>query len=80
MPLMTDREVFALTAEAVGQKAIEEGIARKTFAKGEILARARADIAQVAEESRMLEERFLASFPEDLILSARDQAVRAIRP
>jgi len=79
MPLMTDREVFALTAEAVGQKAIEEGVARKTFAPGEILSRARADIAQVAEESRLLEERFLASCPEELILSARDRAVHAVR-
>lgn len=79
MPLMTDREVFALTAEAVAQKAIEEGVARKTFAKGEVLAKARADIALVAEESRMLEERFLASCPEEIILSARDQAVHAIQ-
>ena len=51
---MTDWEVFPREAAAVGMKAQEQGVARLTKSKDELLAEATATIQQAQEMARVL--------------------------
>ena len=54
LPTMTDWEVFAREAAAVGVKAQEQGVARLTKSRDELLAVATATIRQAQEMARVL--------------------------
>jgi len=54
LPSMTDWEVFPREAAAVGMKAQEQGVARLTKSKAELLAEATATIQQAQEMARVL--------------------------
>ena len=59
IPLMSEWEVYPREAMAVGQKAIEQGVARIKLTKQESLAKAEAIIKKAREETHVLMEKGL---------------------
>jgi malate dehydrogenase (oxaloacetate-decarboxylating) len=67
VPTMDDWEVFPREAAAVGVKAQEQGVARLTLSREELLAKAREIIFEAQEMTRFLMDRELISpVPQEL--------------
>ncbi len=63
IPTMDEWEVFPREAAAVGMKAIEQGVARVTMTREELLAKASATIKKAREETKCLMEQGFIALP-----------------
>ncbi len=66
LPTMDDWEVFPREAAAVGVKAQEQGVARLSLSRDELLDKARQTIQQAQEMTRfMMEKELIPPLPEE---------------
>ena len=67
VPTMDDWEVFPREAAAVGMKAQEQGVARLTMSRDELLSKARQTIQQAQEMTHfMMEKEIIPPVPPGL--------------
>ena len=76
MPLMTEEGVFAETAAAVAEQAVREGVARRNLPADQVLAKARADIADAQKALGLLvASGLVADPPQELLRECLDATI-----
>ena len=76
MPLMTEEGVFAETAAAVAEQAVKEGVARRQLTADQVLAKARADIADAQKALGLLvSSGLVAEPPQELLRECLDATI-----